>query len=449
MACMLCMLPTAAFGQEAQESEVDLQQVQDGIEECLNPETPESRIDCYRGLCAPGYRCAEALLRSATDTMGPVMAFTVLDDIMTQHIEYGISTDAHELAHVIGRQLAKTHGTSGEAFLRCTNAYYYGCQHGFFEIILAQADDPVAAASDTCETAPENQRFFCYHGVGHGFMLSYAYDLEGVLEKCNQLPEGGFRREGCWQGTFMENVNSFLRGEDAPGVFVRSDPLQPCKHMEMQYQWECYYNHASYLLRIHDHDVGKAAAECLNADPQSRAACTRGLGQLAGTPGWQAVILGDRFDESKLVERSIELCDMFPKDEYDNCVTGIIEDSLNYNREPQALRLCSLLAENAGQRTSCYRSMGLAMQRSTYDPEKFRLFCAQFPDEYRSFCDPQGTLLKSPEAPNIFMRIAYAIGQFLLDAWNVVRNLFAVASGVSPTQGLTDTPPVTKSGDLR
>lgn len=69
MACMLCMLPTAAFGQEAQESEVDLQQVQDGIEECLNPETPESRIDCYRGLCAPGYRCAEALLRSATDTV--------------------------------------------------------------------------------------------------------------------------------------------------------------------------------------------------------------------------------------------------------------------------------------------------------------------------------------------------------------------------------------------
>lgn len=444
--CVLCVLPAAA--QQPEEDGIDVQRVHDGIEECLNPETPQSRIDCYSGLCEPGYRCAEALLRAATDTMGPVMAFTVLDDVMTDHHRYGITTDAHELAHVIGRQLAKRYGTSGDAFLRCTDAYYYGCQHGFFEIILAQADDPVQAAADTCESAPENQRFFCYHGVGHGFMQTYAYDLDGVLEKCNQMPEGAFRSQGCWQGAFMENVNSFLRGEDKPGVYVRNDPLQPCKRLAIEYQWECYYNHASYLLRIHNHDVGKAVKECLAADPQSRAACTRGLGQLAGTPGWQSVILGERYDESKLVESSIALCDQFPKEEYDNCITGIIEDSLNYNREPQALRLCSLLAENAGQRTSCYRSMGIAMQRSTYDPAKFRTFCAQFPDDYRTLCDPSGTLLKAPEAPNIVVQILHGIWQFFVNVWHFFQGLFAVAPSVSPTQGLVDSPPVTRSGDL-
>ena len=157
--------------------------------------------------CAPSYACAQALVRSATTLGGPADGFLMLDDIMARNEEYKIFSDGHEFAHVIGRQWAKDKGESGDAFLACPRDYYYGCQHGFFESVLATADSPVEAATSVCESAPGSQRFFCYHGVGHGLMMSYAYKLDSVLQKCDQMPSDGFKQNGCWQGAFMENIN--------------------------------------------------------------------------------------------------------------------------------------------------------------------------------------------------------------------------------------------------
>ncbi len=418
-----------------------MEQVRLGVEACTNSDTPGGRTDCYATLCAPGYRCAESILRAATTIGGPVLAVTVLDDMMTVHADFGIFSDGHELAHVIGRQLAKDYGYSGETFMRCPRDYYYGCQHGFFEIVLANSDSPVDAAQSVCESAPPDQRFFCYHGVGHGFMMSYAYDLDDVIARCDELPTTDFKRQACWQGMFMENINSFLRNEQRDGVFDAKDPLLPCSRLGLEYQWECYYNHASYLLRMHDHDVAKAAAECLAADPSTRPACTRGIGQLVGNLGWQKIILGDAlFDEAKVVERGVEMCETFPADERKNCVTGMIENLLNYDQEVDAMRTCSLLADFDGQRTACYSDIGAAMLRPVYFKEKRVKHCPQFPEEYRKFCDPDGTLMNPPPPENIFVRIFRGIGDFFGGLWRMVTNLFSVSQSV-PLSGMDSSEP--------
>lgn len=429
VACMVAgrAVPTA----RAEEEELDLQVIQDGIDGCLNADTTDGRLGCYANLCAPGYHCAEAMLRAATTSGGPTLATTVLNDIMTVHQQYAVFTDGHELSHVIGRQLAKEFGSSGDAFMRCPRDFYYGCQHGFFEIVLATSPSPVEAALSVCESAPEDQRFFCYHGVGHGFMMSYAYDLDDVLSKCNELPEAQFKRQGCWQGSFMENINSYLRGEARDGVFNSKDPLGPCNRLEQQYRWECYFNQASFLLRINNNDVAKASAACMAADEASRPACTRGIGQLIGNPGWQKVILGDDvFTEAALVPNAIQLCESFPKSEQGNCITGMIENMLNYDQEPDALRVCSLLAEYEGQRSGCYRDFGAALQRMSYPREKYMKYCPQFPQEYRSACDPTGTKSVPPPQENIVLRIVHAIGGFFSWLWHGFTGLFAVSENV-------------------
>lgn len=430
LAVCTAMAAHAPVAHAASGEEINLQAVQDGIDGCLNADTTDGRLGCYATLCTPAYHCAEAMLRAATTSGGPTLATTVLDDIMTVHDQYAVFTDGHELAHVIGRQLAKDFGSSGDAFMRCPNKYYYGCQHGFFEIVLANSPSPVEAATSVCESAPENQRFFCYHGVGHGFMMSYAYDLTDVLARCNELPEAGFKRQGCWQGSFMENINSYLRGEARDGVFNPKDPLGPCNRLDQQYRWECYYNQASFLLRINNNDVTKASAACMKADEASRPACTRGIGQLIGNPGWQKEILGDAFTEPELVPHAVELCQSFPAGEQGNCVTGMVENMLNYDQEADALKACSILADYEGQRANCYRDMGSAMLRSSYPQEKYLKYCPQFPQEHRASCDPDGTRLLPPPQENIFVRMWHAVTGFFGGLWHGLTSLFAVSEKI-------------------
>jgi len=95
---------------------------------------------------------------------------------------------------------------------------------------------------------------------------SDAYNLDTALNHCDELPSPT-GSEGCWQGVFMENVNGEMERIVGTDVFNETDPLAPCNKLEEKYQWQCYINHAAYLVRFYNNSLSYAANACLEASP--------------------------------------------------------------------------------------------------------------------------------------------------------------------------------------
>ncbi|MEK6983388.1 MAG: hypothetical protein AABX33_02350 [Nanoarchaeota archaeon] len=353
------------------------------ISDCVNLDY-DGRIKCYTNLCNPGYLCAELLVASAVNQAGPELGMVVLEDVMTSQA-FSIKTDGHELAHIIGRETAKHFGLSGSSFLRCPSQFNYGCQHGFFERALLNTDSYAEAATSVCENLPENSprkdRFYCYHGVGHGIMMSEYYNLSSALAACDSLPSQT-AIEGCWQGLFMENVNSKMQRITEEDVFDDEDPLAPCNRIRDKYQLQCYINHAGYLMGFYHNSLKDSAEACLNASPNVIASCMQGLGLMVTNPGWQDVVAGNY--DGDFIETAVYLCHQFPKNYVHDCNMAAVDNLLNFDNLniERASSFCSLLEE----KPDCYRRIGTNLDNIFTSQEQKLKSCDKVPKNFRDDC---------------------------------------------------------------
>ena len=298
------------------------------------------------------------------------------------------SKDTHRIAHDVGRQTARVFGLNGEAFLGCSTLFNYDCQHGFFERALAESPDATEAASRICSDLvgahPTKTVFYCYHGVGHGVMMASAYDLDQALSVCDSLGVA-MASDGCWQGVFMENVNAVMRGEARAGVFSETDPLAPCNRVAERYRWECYINHAGHLITFFDFDVGLASHACLEALPRDISACIQSLGLMVSNPAWQKTLAGPE-SASRSFEVTLQLCRRFPVAYQGDCVSGGVDNILNFDGTnlDRALRLCG--AADAPYRENCYLHIGRAIEVQVVKPDDRFSLCQEVVANYRETC---------------------------------------------------------------
>lgn len=430
----------------AHEISEDNRPVAENVGACVSRTDRKERNNCFATLCEPSYKCTEAILAAVTEHSGSQQGILTLHDIMTEKSRFFVPTDAHELAHVVGRQTARHFGLTGDAFLGCGKDFYYGCQHGFFEIALARSATPTEAATGICEQVTESQRFFCYHGVGHGLMMAYAYKLPDVLSECDKLPTEGFRAQGCYQGTFMENVNSYLRGEARQGVFDPNNLLAPCNQQEQKYQWECYANHAGYLVTSLDQSLKDSAYECLKADKQQIPSCITSLGQFTTNPAWQQVVLKDQFDQSRFYENAVKLCSEFPPEYIGECHNAAVKNLLNYEQFDEAHTFCSLIPATT-QRDMCYLNIASYLSHSMFSSAQRNAVCAKLPENVQGACEGKAVVMTSAPSDNrgFFQRVAYFFRQIFSSLnWSSVFTSEDVA-GTSSSSGVMSSAPSTSS----
>ena len=250
-----------------------------------------------RSCAAPkGDQCIQEELGALVDRHGPKAA-TETAHILEARSVIPSQTDNHHLAHEIGRRTAAALGITGEAFLLCPPDYNYGCQHGFFEHALARSSSVKELLNRVLRLVGRRifgeNRFYCYHGVGHGVMMSRRYDLTASLIICDAL-SGPSAREGCYQGVFMENVNAAMRGEARTGLFTREESLRPCTEVAERHRHECYINHAGWLMVIFKNDIGAAARACMKAPDRFAGVCSESLGLMVTNPSWQGAALAGK-----------------------------------------------------------------------------------------------------------------------------------------------------------
>lgn len=375
-------------------------EIQGDIVQCLSF-LDKQRKECYESMCEPGYECAETLIKLATDEKGPVAGMQVLTELFEDK-RFEISSDGHELAHIVGRRTALASGSSGEGFLACPSEYNYGCQHGFFEHALATSGSNINAATTVCEnlppTFPQKDKFYCYHGVGHGFMMGLAYNLDESLSVCDLLPNLA-AQEGCWQGVFMENANGVMLGEVREGVFSEEDPLAPCNQVEEKYQRQCYLNHAGYMMQKMGNDIKGTSTACLNALPSMIPFCLQSLGLMTTNPGWQKEIIAfieEKTGKSFLSEKekkgdeflvaAVKVCDTFPKDYIIECYDASIDNLANFDQTEtkRAHRFCSLLEHQHKKR--CYQRVGANLNAQVTSLEDKKKGCLPSPPEFFEDC---------------------------------------------------------------
>jgi len=338
----------------------------------------------YDASCAPkNESCIRNALIALAAQYGPTHALHTLADLKR---EGHVSPEVDE--HQIGRTTAQSFGISPQSFFLCVSEFNNGCEHGYFEYVMKQvpsAKDAVVVLCDTLNDSFSHKfKFSCYHSAGHGIMMLYAYDLNASLAVCDQLNshEG---RDGCWQGVFMENVNSAIMGVMREGVFSEENPLAPCDTMPKQYQHECFINHAGWLMKIYHHNVYNTTRACLNAPADRIGACMQSVGLMITNPVWQAQLAQKKINGT-FAEVAWKLCTLYPEGYVEECMIGSVDNLLNFDvlNLNRSLDLCAIAQDSFKPR--CYRQIGVNIRRNGVSPEEMAQKCAELPQEFLNDC---------------------------------------------------------------
>lgn len=334
--------------------------------------------------------CFRSVLRDAVKKVGTKKAIEVLTLLRKSKV-INATFDDHLHAHEIGRETAKLLGITPEAFSKCPTEYNYGCQHGFFEYALSKTKSYKEAAMRICENVQAESTpklySYCYHGVGHGLMMALAYNLDKSLEVCNELPNQT-AQVGCWQGSFMENSNAAVTNEEKVLAFSKTDPLSPCNKVEERYKWQCYINHAGYLMKVTHIDVQKAVQICLSAPDGGTKPCIQSIGLMTTNPIWQKQVKGvdTVLDSKKNVEVAWQICSEMPPQAQEDCVIGAVGNILNFDETniKRVTNFCSIV--DPILKKTCFTQIGQNISSQVSSQDKAVTICNTIKDNNNLYC---------------------------------------------------------------
>jgi hypothetical protein len=307
-------------------------------------------------------------------------------ELLQQSHRVDPAVNDHDMAHSVGRETAKDYGSNFKAFDLCPITFNYGCDHGFFEYVLARTDTPKEAATTICESLNGADHFLtagfsCYHGVGHGIMMAQAYNVQNSLKACNTMPNAR-AQDGCWQGVFMENVNAGMTGRALPGVFKRSDPLAPCDKVGDRYKHECFINHSGWLMTVAHDDVYKGTRYCLKIKGRFRSSCLQSIGLMVTNPVWQATLAPQ--DAGQPPARiAANLCNRFPAVGRHDCVIAAVDNIANFDQLDVTRGRAFCAAVPSALKDACYRQIGADLLARTQDQSVIRRSCSGVGEKQR------------------------------------------------------------------
>ncbi len=176
---------------------------------------------------------------------------------------------SHLAAHVFGEKLFEI--TSENGILTCSEAFGFGCFHGFIARAVAEGGEESAVEADKkCVDKYGVMGLGCPHGIGHGLGEYFGFKrLNEQLAICRKLTWTG-EILGCSGGVFMEH-NLPSKEENRADTFFESkkmDRFYPCSEIA-DYLSSCYFElpqkWESYLEKKAE-EVGSWCSEITNKE---------------------------------------------------------------------------------------------------------------------------------------------------------------------------------------
>ncbi|HEY4486695.1 MAG TPA: hypothetical protein VJB70_03105 [Candidatus Paceibacterota bacterium] len=170
--------------------------------------------------------------KNIAEDKGAPYAFEIL-----KKSSFPTNIDLHLLAHVVGDELYKQKSIGGIAF--CTNDFRNACSHSIVVgTLLEFGEGALPRIKEACHKAPGGKGAYtmCFHGLGHGVLAFYGYDLPQALLFCEKTGTSEYNNREyieCAGGAIMELVSGGFHDtkawENARTIyFSKEDPLYPC-----------------------------------------------------------------------------------------------------------------------------------------------------------------------------------------------------------------------------
>jgi hypothetical protein len=331
--------------------------------------------------------CFEQAFGNVAYYEGPRAALTLFDDT----IEEG-DPSCHRIAHAIGAaSLARYEGNVARTFADGSSTCFSGYYHGVLERALVDVKTRDAVrlgnvARALCDD-PQVRRsrwmaYNCFHGLGHGLMITTGYGLPLSLDACERIATY-LDRTSCKSGVFMENITSSY---GFTSQWLRDDdPVYPCNAIEPDDKITCYGMVTSRILRVIGLDWEQTAEICAEVEERFVATCFRSMGRdISGQTRRNA-------------EEIVELCAVTR--EYGaeaECISAAAMDmTSNFTRGTEAAALCE--AAPADTRGECYYGLGGVMGRFTTTPAAREADCRELTSDARHLARCiAGTEIKGP-----------------------------------------------------
>lgn len=303
--------------------------------------------NCYNDL-----DCALNSLRYIEDNRDAdtvMSTFTQLVDLYDKN-----KIDCHKTAHhlgmflypYVGKNLSAAFEYAGQG---CGGSIYHGIIMSYFTIKQYEDTDPATInIADICPEFEENpyeiERWQCLHGVGHGLIVSYDYDVFSAVKRCNVF-EPGWEQISCSKGIFMQNNVKYV--ESREGNFDEDNILYPCNEVDAKYAPRCYHYHPTYILIQNGGSLKKSFADCDRIEPEEFVKyCYHGMGRqiLSATEGKMSLIN--------------QFCQMGEQQQFHtDCFRGMVMILVNNDRDPEeGFVFCKHIPDTA--KGDCYDGLG-------------------------------------------------------------------------------------------
>ncbi len=231
----------------------------------------------------------------------------VADKIQTNS---SFERSCHPLLHQLGHVAYRFYGSVAAAIKYETGICYSGYTHGILEEYLSTSNDINQSLLSACnDTAPIFTQGQCYHGLGHGAMLSDNESINQSLKLCRILPSA-FATYSCSNGVFMQHFIIIDHLGDIPEVNPTN--LSDCFNVNASYKEECYgYAPMAYLTMTNNYTW--ALNWCHGAQTSYIVDCIKGVG-------------GDAMQyDINTPEVSLNVCQQAGNTTYQNaCVSGAV-----------------------------------------------------------------------------------------------------------------------------
>jgi hypothetical protein len=291
----------------------------------------------------------------------------VLDIFSNIIVDYESKYPCHEIGHHLGMWLNAYIDDPQDALdlaqQQCGGSIFHGVIQNYLQIqkfknISIKDIDIQEICSKYKDDSSFINRWQCLHGLGHGLVDIYNYDIQSAVNRCEEF-EPGLEQISCSKGVFMQNTVQLV--ETGKGDFDENDLFYPCNVSPSKYMPTCYHYHITYMaaksggIRI---QIPDAFDICDTISPEEMIKyCYYGMGremQSRTYLDW---------------DRSLFLCQQGDrKDLYSYCIEGMLMTLVNGNTDPFAgFSFCKSLPSEYKQ--TCYNGLGkwITMLSSDYD----------------------------------------------------------------------------------
>lgn len=253
-----------------------------------------------------------------------------------------VSSQCHQLVHVVGREVGREAKSIGEAFVKGDSFCWSGYYHGVVEAFIQKGGKQVLAEGEglnsICQPLREARAYSfdhynCAHGLGHGIMAVKYNELFDSLKVCDLLTDQ-WDRSSCWGGIYMENIMVDEKVHKTK-YLKPNDLLYPCNAVDNAYQPQCYLMQTSYMLKLSGYDFSKVFDLCDKVGGANEMICYQSLGRDASG---QSISDPVRTKDTCLLGKT--------KEQRENCVIGAVKDFISYfHSDVRAREFCAMLPD--------------------------------------------------------------------------------------------------------